>query len=51
MAIRIKVIGSNGIKTNQEYTARDADHANRIERRIKAKDGLGSSITFERKNV
>jgi len=51
MGIEIKVVGSSGQPTGQKLIARDADHAARIERRVKVQAGVGNSITFQRKSI
>lgn len=49
-AIEITTINSNGTEGTKRI-ARDADHAQRLERRIKEQAGPGNSITFRRKNI
>lgn len=48
--LKITVIGSNG-KAGQSYTAKDADHAQRIKDRIVKAQPSGGSISFKVKKV
>lgn len=48
--LKITVIGGNG-KAGQSYTAKDADHAQRIKDRVIKGQAAGGSVSFKVKKI